>query len=156
MSTERRAQIGTTLNAVPALWCAKPMGEIWSSYAEAANGSDERRAWAAGFFEGDGSVSAYVGRTRRSPRPLLGASINQAATEGVPTCLLRFRDIVGVGSIRGPIQPRGWSRLPQYRWQSQGKSVEAAMAVIIAWLVGAKRGHVERAVLAARSLTEVE
>jgi hypothetical protein len=82
--------------------------------------------------------------------------MNQASTDGVPTSLLRFRDIVGAGSISGPIQPRGWSRLPQYRWQVQGKSVEIAMAALTPWLVGAKREQVERAVAAVRALPQVK
>jgi hypothetical protein len=151
--TEKRTQIGATIAAVPALWCAETVGEIWTSHAEGAYGPDEQRAWAAGLFEGDGSIGSYVGRTSRSQRPLLSASISQASADGIPTCLLRFRDIVGIGSIRGPIQPRGWSRLPQYRWQAQGKSVETIMAVLTPWLVGAKREDVHEAISAARAAT---
>ncbi len=156
LSGEKRMQIGRTLAAVPALWSAEAIGEVWRSYSEAATCLDERRAWAAGFFEGDGSIGAYIGHRRESSVPQLSASISQASTEGIPTCLLRFRDPVGVGSISGPVQPRGWSRLPQYRWQANGKSVAIAIAILMPWLVGAKREQVERAVSAARLLTQVE
>jgi hypothetical protein len=59
LSIEKRKQIGATLDAVPALWCTEQLGEAWRPYAEAAHGTDERSAWAAGFFEGDGSIGAY-------------------------------------------------------------------------------------------------
>src|SRR5258706_1002226 len=78
LSGEKRMQIGRTLAAVPALWSAEAIGEGGSSLSEAAPCLDERRAWAAGFFEGDGSIGAYIGHKRESSVPRLSASISQA------------------------------------------------------------------------------
>jgi len=118
LGAERREQIRATLRAVPALWCAETLGEIWDAHQAMSTTAEEARAWAGGFFEGDGSIGAYAARARPTRRPTLSASISQASTSGVPTCLGRFHDVVRIGHIRGPIAPRGWSRLPQYRWEA--------------------------------------
>ena len=57
-------------------------------------------AWAAGFFEGEGSVGAFkTGRPRKDGTRRIGVSlsINQVDRE----CLDRFREVVGVGRIYG-------------------------------------------------------
>ena len=59
-------------------------------------------AWAAGLFDGEGSVSTYVPRHRRSPRRQM--QISQAGPPGKkPLVLVRFQEIVGgLGNITGP------------------------------------------------------
>jgi hypothetical protein len=82
------------------------VSECWSA--------SEQAAWAAGFFDGEGTV-LVEGDPRR---PAVTMSIPQASASGVPETLERFRDIVGAGTISGPrMVPSPWSRLPQYRWQ---------------------------------------
>jgi hypothetical protein len=74
----------------------------------------EEAAWAAGFFDGEGSI-LIEGDPRR---PAVTMSIPQASASGVPEVLERFRAIVGTGTISGPrLVPSPWSKLPQYRWQ---------------------------------------
>jgi hypothetical protein len=146
IGVERQGQIRATLGAVPALWSAETLGEVWAAHVERRVHAEEARAWAGGFFEGDGSIGAYQTRGRETYGPTLSASISQASTAGVPTCLTRFREVIGIGSIRGPIAPRGWSRLPQYRWEARGRAVGPAMAPLLPWLVGPKRDQVQTAI----------
>ena len=74
-------------------------------------------------------------------------SIPQASATDVPETLLRFRAAVGVGTVTGPrIVPSPWSRLPQYRWQANGRHVcSAAIKVIWPWLGPIKRDEIRAA-----------
>ena len=60
------------------------------------NGNREELAWAAGFFDGEGSTSLAVGKKNKLPR----ISISQKKSE----CLYKFRRIVGFGNVYGPLR----------------------------------------------------
>jgi hypothetical protein len=104
-------------------------------------------AWAAGFFDGEGTVAAdkdpRTGRYRA-----INMEIPQSSIGGTPEVLLRFRRIVGVGNISGPYEPRSpWSRLPAYRWRSGAlEDVESVAAVLFPWLGPVKRAQFENAI----------
>jgi len=149
LSPEKRSQMGRTLEAVPALWLARPSGELLTHRIGGTHPEAARSAWAAGFFEGDGTIGAYP-NGRGSAKRVLTASIAQAAECGLPSVLTRFRDIAGEGRIYGPITPRGWSRLPQYRWQARGAAAARIATILLPWLVGPKREQVLSALEAAR------
>lgn len=103
-------------------------------------------AWAAGFFDGEGTVGADKDpRTRRYRA--INMEIPQSSADGVPDVLVRFREIVGVGNISGPHEPRSpWSRLPRYRWLSGGlDNAETVAALIWPWLGTVKRAQFENA-----------
>ena len=104
-------------------------------------------AWAAGFFDGEGTFSAYV-RSAHPSWPAVSMSLPQASATAVPDTLNRFREIVGVGRITGPrLVPSPWSRLPQYRWRADGRHVvTAAVKVLWPWLGPVKRAEVRAAV----------
>ncbi|MDP9321152.1 MAG: hypothetical protein M3P16_08665 [Chloroflexota bacterium] len=97
----------------------------------------ERSAWAAGFFDGEGSV--LVADDPR--RPAVTMSIPQASVSGVPDVLERFRAIVGAGTITGPrILRSPWSKLPQYRWQlSSFAEIERVVAMLYPYADVVKR-----------------
>jgi hypothetical protein len=141
LSPERREQIRATLVTVPALWATEACGELLAIRLD-RDDPECARAWAAGFFEGDGTIGAYSARRHAAGRPVLGASIGQASSNGVPTCLTRFQSVIGAGTIRGPIAPRGWSKLPQYRWLASGEALASAMQALIPYFVGPKHGQV--------------
>ncbi|HET8569084.1 MAG TPA: hypothetical protein VFM93_08880 [Candidatus Limnocylindria bacterium] len=91
------------------------------------------RAWAAGFFDGEG----WAGRARRGVQ----ARVNQADPNGVPEALERFRRAVGHGRIHGPELKPG--RIDIYRWEATSRSdVEAVAAAIGPWLGPVKRAQV--------------
>ena len=101
----KRAQLRRAASEV-GLSVPRESPERWSAL--------ERAAWAAGFFDGEGSVLI-----EGDPRwPAVTLSIPQASTSGIPDTLERFREIVGAGTISGPrMVPSRWSKLPQFRWQ---------------------------------------
>lgn len=69
-------------------------------------------AWAAGFWDGEGSawLTAPADRTTRYPH----ARINQADVNGTPYVLERFQRALALGRIQGPEIEEG--REPLYRW----------------------------------------
>jgi hypothetical protein len=101
-------------------------------------------AWAAGLFDGEGTFSTYRDARMRQSWRGVSMSIPQASATAVPEVLLRFRAVVGVGSINGPrLVPSPWSRLPQYRWQANGRHVcSAALKLIWPWLGPVKRAEI--------------
>lgn len=104
-------------------------------------------AWAAGLFDGEGTFSTYGDARMRQAWRGVSMSIPQASATAVPEILLRFRAVVGVGTISGPrMVPSPWSRLPQYRWQASGRHVVSAAAKAIwPWLGPVKRAEMRAA-----------
>jgi len=73
-------------------------------------------AWAAGLFDGEGSM--YI-----SGRDSTTLEVPQSSAVGVPEVLVRFRAAVARGRINGPYPPRSpWSRLPQFRWTARSRA----------------------------------
>ncbi len=150
LSTEKQAQIRRTLSAIPALWSAEALGQLWFSRVALFDQRAERLAWAAGIFDGDGTIGAYS-QGERTRHLHLTASIVQASESGdAPTALTRFRDYVGLGNVNGPYPPRGWSKLPQYRWQLGGMRVEDLIAMLRPWLSPVRLAQAEEALKAER------
>lgn len=95
-------------------------------------------AWAAGFWDGEGSVylSGALDRARRYPQ----ARINQAGATGVPEVLIRFQKAVGLGAISGPYLKDGCE--PLYRWiLSNAVEIRHLATALDLWLGGVKRGQ---------------
>jgi hypothetical protein len=80
-------------------------------------------AWAAGLFEGEGTVCGYVPRHRRAKT--VQVTVYQGAQDGPPRLLDRFRDTVGCGEIMGPYRGR------LYHWTTKRiASVEATCSAL--------------------------
>ena len=91
-------------------------------------------AWAAGFFDGEGSfMTAYHakrkdGTTHAYPQ----ASLGQVGLHG-RVLLERFRDAIGFGKVFGPYMPvkhkPHWQ--PRYQWEGSGlEKVQALLALL--------------------------
>ena len=106
---------------------------------------DTERAWAAGFFDGEGSVSVGGSSFERPAYRQPSMEIPQSSAHGVPDSLVRFQAAVGAGSITGPRPPRNpWARLPSYRWALGGhRKVEMVAGLLWPWLGSAKRMQIE-------------
>jgi len=104
---------------------------------------DTERAWGAGFFDGEGSVGVGGNRNRLGRQPWM--EIPQSNAQGAPDSLVRFRALVGCGSITGPHPPRNpWARLPGYRWELGGHGkVEMVAGILWPWLGSDKRSQIE-------------
>jgi len=104
-------------------------------------------AWAAGLFDGEGTFSAYARANRPASWRAVSMSIPQSSVTAVPETLIRFRKIVGVGTITGPrVVPSPWTRQPQYRWRVEGRHVVSVAAKVIwPWLGPVKRAEIRAA-----------
>jgi hypothetical protein len=93
-------------------------------------------AWAAGFWDGEGSTWLTRPEGRGTAQPQ--ARINQASTSGMPEVLVRFQRAVGFGSLQGPNLTEG--RDPLYCWvvSSRGE-VRAVLSQLEPWLGAVKR-----------------
>lgn len=94
-------------------------------------------AWAAGFFDGEGTVLA---RQRTEKRKELSLSVSQSEL----TSLHRFhRAVGGIGKVRGPYQTK---HKPTYVFHAYGlPDVQAIIAMIWRWLGEPKRADAVRA-----------
>jgi hypothetical protein len=106
---------------------------------------DTERAWAAGFFDGEGSVGVGGRNYGRPAHRQPSMEIPQSSAQGAPDSLVHFQNVVGVGSITGPHSPRNpWARLPSYRWELGGhRKVEVVAGVLWPWLGCVKRSQIE-------------
>ena len=89
-------------------------------------------AWAAGIFDGEGSTSTYLTKPKLTPRRQM--AVSQSGPPGdVPAVLLRFKDIVQVGSITGPYDGL-------YYWKiTKREDVDAVGAMLWRYLSRDKR-----------------
>lgn len=84
-------------------------------------------AWAAGFFEGEGSITECRGRLR--------AQLKNTDVEVID----RFAAIVGVGVVYGPYRRRstdGFRRKPAWLWVAEEHDALDALALLGPWLSG--------------------
>lgn len=89
-------------------------------------------AWAAGFFDGEGTVGISH-QSRPNPLPVLHLSVSQNDTE----VLERFKTIVGTGTIYGP-----YDRIPNpiYAYKTQSwVMVQYVVALLWSYLGSIKR-----------------
>lgn len=106
-------------------------------------------AWAAGFWDGEGSAYLVRQEGRRTAQP--HARINQSSTTGMPEVLVRFEAALGFGSLQGPDLMEG--REPLYRWVVSSRAlVEAILERLEPWLGQVKR-HQLQTVLGAPSVS---
>jgi hypothetical protein len=90
-------------------------------------------AWAAGLFEGEGTIVIDARRVRLTVR---------MTDEDV---LTHFRDVVG-GHVYGPYQyqqPDGHVRKPFWVWHSDGQDAAAVARLLEPWLGKRRRARIE-------------
>lgn len=100
----------------------------------------ELLAWAAGFFDGEGTTIARTD-SRRAEYFQLDVSVPQSGPHGVPEVLVKFqRAMLGVGFTYP--QPRG----DKYKWCAGGRvAAEMTLALIWQWLGPVKRAQAQAA-----------
>jgi hypothetical protein len=99
-------------------------------------------AWAAGFFDGEGSTIAYL-PNKKSRYQRLQAAVPQSGHGGdVPEVLQRFRTAaLGMGTIAGP------NEYGIYLWKAQGlEETQATIALLWRFLGDVKRSQATAAV----------
>lgn len=99
-------------------------------------------AWAAGFFDGEGSTVARTFGDRPGYRQL-GMTVGQAGAAAPPEVLVRFQHAVrGMGTLGGPDEDG------VYRWRAFGRDqVHAALALLWPCLGEVKRAQATGAIV---------
>lgn len=93
------------------------------------------RAWAAGFFDGEGNVRRRKGG--RLSRPGYTIPQLQVAQTGGPALLERFRDAVGAGKVYGPYGPYKANKKPYWTFVATGPAPVATCFEALAPYLGA-------------------
>lgn len=72
-------------------------------------------SWAAGFFDGEGYIGCHRVKTRKTAKRI---SISIAQVDPEP--LVRFKDAVGTGGMRGPYKQKNPNGSPFYQYHCGG------------------------------------
>jgi hypothetical protein len=127
------------------LTAAQAVRRAVPSAGRAVGAVKDEIAWAAGFFEGEGTIRARTGYAE--------LALPQATRDGsIPDSLTRFQHAVGnLGWIIGPVEPSNpWSKLPQFIWGSaRFEHVQAVIALLWPRLSERRREEARRALRAA-------
>lgn len=75
--------------------------------------NETERAWAAGFFDGEGSV----GRHKNGKKFRVQVQVAQSD----PEVLYRFLAVVQIGKVRGPYGPYRTQSKPYYQYEAHNK-----------------------------------
>lgn len=102
--------------------------------------TDEWRAWAAGLFDGEGSIYLLEHRSHEGRR--IGEIVLTQAGDGAsPSVLRRLMQITGRGQIYGPYSQPG-ARRDIYRWKVTAQdAIAPTMEVLSPWLGEVKRAQ---------------
>lgn len=97
-------------------------------------------AWAAGFFDAEGSTSLSDHRSHAGYK-YVEASITQVSDLSAPQELVRFSRVAGLGDVYGPYAQVGTTKLV-YRWRLQRlDEVRRVLHLLLPWLGDAKRAQ---------------
>ena len=103
------------LGAVKLTQFADALGQRVPSSTPAER-TEEWRSWAAGLYDGEGSLCLLAHRTHEGYR-IPEMSVTQLAERGTPEVLTRFMAIVGRGRVYGPYVQEG-AHAAVYRWKT--------------------------------------
>ena len=106
--------------------------------------SDTETAWAAGLFDGEGSLWLTKDERYRADWRGIAMELAQSSSGDVPETLQRFQAIIGTGHITGPRSLRNpWTKLPQHRWRVGGRhKVSSVVQILWPWLSAVKRSQI--------------
>jgi len=116
-----------------------------------AHVSDEWRAWAGGFYDGEGSTYLLDHRTHDGYK-IAEISVNQSsANTECPEVLVRLQTIARCGHLNGPYEQEDGSK-DVYRWRVSARNdIEEAIESLWPWLSEVKRAQAAAALSAIRS-----
>jgi hypothetical protein len=104
--------------------------------------SDIELAWAAGFFDGEGSFSLHTRGDRNNARPRLIIFISQCDRE----VLDRFAEAVGLGNVNGPYSRGNPKWRDYYTYGVQGQKVKVVAKQLWPYLGKVKKRQFKQCV----------
>jgi hypothetical protein len=116
--------------------------------------NDAWRAWAAGFFDGEGSVYLLDHRSHKGYR-IVEMAISQGSEAGTPEVLRRFARITGAGHNNGPYRHKS-ANLEVHRFKVVvQEDVEDVLTTLWPWLGPVKRAQASAVLDVIRSQTKL-
>lgn len=116
--------------------------------------SQEWRAWAAGLYDGEGSLYLLDHRTHDGYRTAEMA-VTQSSGVATPEVLQRFAHIVATGHINGPYQQKD-ANLDVYRWKTAARGdIEDVVTTLWPWLGVVKQAQTKAVLDVIRSQSEL-
>lgn len=91
------------------------------------------RGWAAGLFDGEGTVTRAKYRNRTYPR------VRVKMTDEAP--VRRLREVFGFGSVSGPMHnpSMGKKDKPYWTWTAQGRANVSTVQMLLGGLLSPRR-----------------
>jgi hypothetical protein len=107
-------------------------------------------AWAAGFFDGEGSTLIAPFSKKRPDLLQFNLRVSQSSDTGTPEVLTRFQKAVGgLGTIYGPYSTRKEKRKPEYKYVvCKFEHTQAVIAMLWNHLGRVKKDQAKAALLA--------
>ena len=107
----------------------------------------EELAWAAGFFDGEGSAHFAVGlRKKQTGGRVVFSQLHLNVAQANREELERFQKAVGVGRIYGPYTNKGPNNKPHWRYFAGAfPSFQHVMVVLWPFLCSRKRAQLKKA-----------
>ena len=100
--------------------------------------SREDLAWAAGLFEGEGTITMRRQAQRGYSYEYWGLAIAMTDEDVVR----RFHEVIELGRVTGPVPTKGGQ--PIYIWRSSSQpDIYAVLAALYPWLGGRRRSRAE-------------
>lgn len=97
-------------------------------------------AWAAGFFDGEGSITRQIKRNGRDGTWTGRCSLRISIMQCDDRPLLRFAAAVGIGNVLGPYErQRGRNERAVYQWMCERERAIGVMGVLWTYLCDPKR-----------------
>ena len=106
----------------------------------------EQLAWAAGLFDGEGSISYCVRTQGKYTYPQIQLCVSQSGNGHAESLLARFQKAVcGLGMINGPYVNKGHGKKPRWHWSTaKFETIQAVVCMLWPWLHTTKRSDVVR------------
>jgi len=110
--------------------------------------NDLELAWAAGFFDGEGSI--YVVHKKRCKGGTTGkyypnTGVELSISQIHPQPLERFLSAVKTGSMSGPYKPKKENHSPYWRWNTAGRPTTYKVVCLLwPFLSTPKREQIKR------------
>lgn len=99
-------------------------------------------AWAAGLFEGEGSITIRTPRkANREKKPQVQLQLASTDADTIPA----FQATLGVGKVYGPYGPYQKNRQAHWRWDAYGDEAKKALQQMLPYLFSRRRAKAEEA-----------
>lgn len=103
-------------------------------------------AWAAGFYDGEGSTYVKLRKPGRPETPRGHATVHASVKQVERVPIDRFSAAIRIGRVRGPYLPSNPNGRPCYEWGASGTRALAAIEQLRPYLSQPKLDQIDQAI----------